>query len=117
MLREWGGIFLVIGGLALVGLSDFFAPSNNANLTSTAAPASNHSTGQIILGMYSVFQTKCHGIAIGIPALYSGVTGHNFFAPTVLINIFHDFPLSFQANAGIVPLADLFTFILPFSAV
>lgn len=50
MVREWGGIFLVIGGLALVGVSDFVAPSTPAELTSTSASASNHSTGQIILG-------------------------------------------------------------------
>ncbi|KDR11870.1 hypothetical protein L798_14137, partial [Zootermopsis nevadensis] len=48
--QEWGGIFLVIGGLALVGVSDFFAPSNPAKLTEAATPASNHSTGDIILG-------------------------------------------------------------------
>ena len=58
MVREWGGIFLVIGGLALVGVSDFFAPSTPAQLTSTTAPASNHSTGQIILGMSSTFQMQ-----------------------------------------------------------
>jgi drug/metabolite transporter (DMT)-like permease len=58
MVREWGGIFLVIGGLALVGVSDFFAPSTPAELTSTTAPASNHSTGQIILGMSSTFQMQ-----------------------------------------------------------
>jgi len=49
-IREWGGIFLVIGGLALVGVSDFIAPSTPPQLNSTSAPDSNHSTGQIILG-------------------------------------------------------------------
>jgi len=49
-VREWGGIFLVIGGLALVGVSDFFAPSTPSQMTNTSAPDSNHSTGQIILG-------------------------------------------------------------------
>jgi drug/metabolite transporter (DMT)-like permease len=61
-IREWGGIFLVIGGLALVGVSDFFAPSNPAKLTDTPAPASNHSTGEIILGMFSMFQIEHHGV-------------------------------------------------------
>ncbi|KAJ9596583.1 hypothetical protein L9F63_012416 [Diploptera punctata] len=35
--REWGGIFLVIGGLAIVGLSDVFSPSE-------------HQPRQVILG-------------------------------------------------------------------
>lgn len=55
-VREWGGIFLVIGGLALVGVSDLFAPSTPSELTSTATPDSNRSTGQIIIGMSSTFQ-------------------------------------------------------------
>jgi drug/metabolite transporter (DMT)-like permease len=67
VLREWGGIFLVIGGLALVGISDFFAPSTPAELTSTSAPASNHSTGQIILGMCSTFHVK-HDVVVNISA-------------------------------------------------
>jgi drug/metabolite transporter (DMT)-like permease len=56
VMREWGGIFLVIGGLALVGVSDFFTPSESAELTGAPAPPSNHSTGQIILGMFGMFQ-------------------------------------------------------------
>lgn len=62
MVREWGGIFLVIGGLGLVGVSDFFAPSNPASLTDKPALASNHSTGDIILGMFSMFQIECYGV-------------------------------------------------------
>lgn len=50
VMREWGGIFLVIGGLALVGVSDFFTPSQSAELTNVPAAPSNHSTGQIVLG-------------------------------------------------------------------
>lgn len=60
--QEWGGIFLVIGGLALVGVSDFFAPSNPAKLTEAATPASNHSTGDIILGKLSIFQIGNCGV-------------------------------------------------------
>jgi drug/metabolite transporter (DMT)-like permease len=71
MVREWGGIFLVIGGLALVGVSDFVAPSTPAELTSTSASASNHSTGQIILGMSSTFQIK-HDVAVIILAYCAG---------------------------------------------
>ncbi|XP_069702216.1 solute carrier family 35 member F6-like [Periplaneta americana] len=48
-LREWMGIFLVICGLALVGVSDLFAPST-VELTNIHVKSSNHSTGQIILG-------------------------------------------------------------------
>ena len=69
--REWGGIFLVIGGLALVGVSDFFAPSTPAKLTSTSAPASNHSTGQIVLGMSGTFQIKRY-VALNISAFCAG---------------------------------------------
>ncbi|PNF37656.1 Solute carrier family 35 member F6 [Cryptotermes secundus] len=50
VVQEWGGIFLVIGGLALVGVSDFFTPSESVELTNVPAPASNHSTGQVVLG-------------------------------------------------------------------
>jgi drug/metabolite transporter (DMT)-like permease len=70
-VREWGGIFLVIGGLALVGVSDFFAPSAPSELTNTSAPDSNHSTGQIILGMSSTFQIK-HYVAVNISAFCAG---------------------------------------------
>jgi drug/metabolite transporter (DMT)-like permease len=55
-IREWGGIFLVIGGLAVVGVSDIFAPSTPAD----SSPASNHTTGQIILGVSSVLQIRCY---------------------------------------------------------
>jgi len=66
MVREWGGIFLVIGGLALVGVSDFIAPST-PELSSTSAPDSNHSTGQVILGMSNTFQIK-HYLVVNISA-------------------------------------------------
>jgi len=70
-IREWGGIFLVIGGLALVGVSDFIAPSTPPQLNSTSAPDSNHSTGQIILGMSSTFQIK-HYVVVNISAFCTG---------------------------------------------
>jgi drug/metabolite transporter (DMT)-like permease len=69
--REWGGIFLVIGGLALVGVSDFFAPSTPSELTNTTAPDSNHSTGQIILGMSGTLQIK-HYVLFNISAFCAG---------------------------------------------
>ncbi|PSN39424.1 hypothetical protein C0J52_12348 [Blattella germanica] len=43
-LQEWGGIFLVIVGLALVGVSDFLAP------TTQGAHGSNKTTTEIIIG-------------------------------------------------------------------
>jgi drug/metabolite transporter (DMT)-like permease len=63
-MREWGGIFLVIGGLALVGVSDFFTPSESTELTNVPASPSNHSTGQIILGMFYVFQNDHHSTVV-----------------------------------------------------
>jgi hypothetical protein len=64
-MREWGGIFLVIGGLALVGISDFFAPSKSATeLTTELTSPSNHSTGQIILGMFCKFQIDRHSTVV-----------------------------------------------------
>jgi hypothetical protein len=54
----------VIGGLALVGVSDFFTPSESAELTNVPATPSNHSTGQIILGMFYVFQIEYHGTVV-----------------------------------------------------
>jgi hypothetical protein len=61
VMREWGGIFLVIGGLALVGVSDFFTPSESTELTNVVASSSNHSTGQIVLGMLDRFQVDHRG--------------------------------------------------------
>ena len=69
--REWGGIFLVIGGLALVGVSDFFAPSTSSNFTNTSASDPNHSTGQVILGMSSTFQIK-HYVVVNISTFCAG---------------------------------------------
>jgi len=69
--REWGGIFLVIGGLALVGVSDFFAPSTPSELTNSSAPDSNHSTGQVILGMCGTLQIK-HNVVVNISAFCTG---------------------------------------------
>jgi len=71
MAREWGGIFLVIGGLALVGVSDFVAPSTPPELTSKSAPNSSHSTGQVILGMSGTFQIK-HYVVVNISTFCAG---------------------------------------------
>jgi drug/metabolite transporter (DMT)-like permease len=70
-VREWGGIFLVIGGLALVGVSDFFAPSSSHQLTNSSAADTDRSTGQVILGMSSIFQIK-HYVVVNISAFCAG---------------------------------------------
>lgn len=61
----------MIGGLALVGVSDFFAPSTPPELTSTSAPDSNHTTGQIVLGMSGTFQIK-HYVVVNISIFSAG---------------------------------------------
>jgi hypothetical protein len=78
VMREWGGIFLVIGGLALVGVSDFFTPSESAELTNLAASPSNHSTGQIVLGMFDMFQLEHHGTVVSSLLFIQDVLSSNF---------------------------------------
>lgn len=55
----------MIGGLALVGISDFFAPAESATeLTNVLASPSNHSTGQIILGTFYMFRIDHHSTVV-----------------------------------------------------
>jgi drug/metabolite transporter (DMT)-like permease len=78
VMREWGGIFLVIGGLALVGVSDFFTPPGSAQHTNVSAPSSNHSTGQIILGMFDMFRIERHGTVVSALFSVQDVPSSNF---------------------------------------
>jgi drug/metabolite transporter (DMT)-like permease len=78
VMRDWGGIFLVIGGLAIVGVSDFFTPSESAEVTNVHAPPSNHSTGQIVLGMFDMFQIEHHGTVVSALLSIQDVPSSNF---------------------------------------
>ena len=51
-VKEWGGIILVIGGLSLVGLADFYGPSGHKkdNVTTILTEDMNKTTSQVILG-------------------------------------------------------------------